>query len=69
MTKIKIRMGLTGLVLSVSSVMLGTTAAHAAPDNTDSPQATASEGSQQATASNGHSMKTPDSGLFLRRNH
>jgi iron complex outermembrane recepter protein len=39
MKKLKIQMGLTGLVLSVSSVMLGTTAAHAGAGSADAPQA------------------------------
>lgn len=49
MRKIKTRMGLTGLVLSVSSVMLGAAAAHAAPDGAESPQAT---GAQAASGGN-----------------
>lgn len=38
MRKLKVQLGLTGLVLSVSSVMLDTTAAHAAADSADAPQ-------------------------------
>lgn len=50
MSKIKRGMGLICLVSSASSVIMGATAANAAQDSTDSPQATASDGDIVVTA-------------------